>query len=533
MPESHLAILNANIITLNPAQPKAQAVLIRGGKIEAVGSNRQIRKQIDTLKTRILDAHGATIVPGLTDCHVHMTGFGRSLRYLDLRDVRSIGEIQRKLRARARRSSEEAWIVGGGWDQERLAEARYPTRWDLDSAISDRPVFLRRVCGHVAVANTKALQFVGVTKQTRIEGGQIDADPQTGEPNGVVRENALEHVSKAIPGLKNQDLENICLEAAENAVQVGLTCVHWLVDSSDEIHALQNLRLASRLPLRVVLGISVGLLDSIVSLGLQSGFGDDMLKLGFLKILADGSLGGHTAALERPYSDRTDTKGMMLYTTEELESLVSKAHKTGLQVGVHAIGDRAVREVVDTYDRVLERLPRRDHRHRIEHASVLNPKLIKRIKRLHLILAVQPHFTVSDFWTQDRLGRERMRWTYPFKTLFKENIRLASSSDCPVENISPFLGIWAATTRKSPRQESLTVEEALETYTANAAYASFDEHRRGTIEVGKLADLTVLSGNVLDISPERIRTTRVEMTIVGGKIVYSRRKDRHRLRHRA
>jgi len=425
-----------------------------------------------------------------------------------------------------RQSSEKTWIVGGGWDQERLAEARYPTRWDLDAAVLDRPVYLRRICGHVAVANTRALQLAAVTKHTKIEGGQIDIDQRSGGPNGVVRENALEVVSKAIPGLKGQDLENVCLSAAKNAAQVGLTCVHWLVDSPDEIRALQNLHAADRLPVRVVLGISVGLLENIVGLGLQSGFGGEMLKFGFVKILADGSLGGHTAALERAYSDRADTRGIMLYTTRDLERLVSKAHEAGLQVGVHAIGDRAVRAVANAYEKALKRLPRRDHRHRIEHASVLNPRLIKRIRRLRLILAVQPHFIVSDFWTENRLGKERMRWTYPFKTLAKQGITLASSSDCPVESINPLLGIWAATTRKNTKQENLTVREALETYTTNAAYASFDERKRGTIEVGRLADLTLLSENIFDVPPERIRSTTIEMTLVGGKIVYSRRKRR-------
>ena len=524
MSERSLAILNANIITLNPALPTAQAILIRDGKIAAVGSNKQINKQINKLKTRIIDVHGTTIVPGLTDCHVHMTGFGHSLRFLKLKDARSIKEIQKKLRIRARQFSEKTWIVGGGWDQERLVERRYPTRWDLDAAVSNRPVILRRICGHVAVANTKALQLAEITKHTAIEGGQIDIDPQNGEPNGVIRENALELALKAIPSLGAQELENTCFKAAEEATQAGLTCVHWLVDSPDEIRTLQNLHMTSRLPVRVVIGISVDLLDYVINLGLQTGFGNKMLKLGFIKILADGSLGGHTAALETPYSDKPDTKGMMLHTTKELNRLVSKAHSAGLQLAVHAIGDRAVRTVIDTYERALKRSPRPNHRHRIEHASVLNPRQVKRIKRLQLVLAVQPHFVVSDFWTQDRLGSRRMRWTYPFKTLMKQKITLASSSDCPVENISPLLGIWAATTRKSFKQENLTVKEALETYTINAAYASFDERRRGTIETGKLADLTVLSDNILDIPAERIRTTKVEMTIVGGKIVYSRRK---------
>jgi predicted amidohydrolase YtcJ len=274
------------------------------------------------------------------------------------------------------------------------------------------------------------------------------------------------------------------------------------------------------------LGIPVKLLGELVSLGLVTGFGNDMVRLGFVKILADGSLGARTAALKQPYTDKPETNGMLIYSQRKLNGLVLKAHKAGWQLAVHAIGDGAIESVLKAFSKALKRFPREDHRHRVEHCSVLNPRLIRRMKKLGLIASVQPHFIVSDFWVVDRVGTERARWVYPFKTLLKSGVVVASGSDCPVEPISPILGVWAAVARKSFVEESLTVEEALKTYTLNAAYASFSEMETGTIEPGKRADLTVLSEDIFKVLPDRIRDVRVEMTIVGGKVVYERKEGK-------
>jgi predicted amidohydrolase YtcJ len=523
MLEATLVILNANVTTLNPKQPKAEAIAIRENKIIAVGQNKEIRRHIG-MGTKLIDAKNKTVVPGLVDCHVHMTGFGQSLQSLELRNARSIKELQRKLREHAKKKSESSWILGGRWDHERFAEKRYPTRWDLDKAVKDKPVFLIRVCGHIGVVNTKALELAGITKETAVEGGKVDLDKKTGKPNGVLRENALGLIWKTMPRPTQEKLEEACLLACKRAVEAGLTCVHWMIGSSSETRAIQKLCSEGRLPLRVYLGIPIDCLDELVSLGLVTGFGNDMVRIGFVKILADGSLGGHTAALKEPYSDKPETCGMMLYTQKELNRLVLKAHEAGLQLAIHAIGDHAIEVVLKAYERAQKDCFIKNRRHRIEHCSVLNPKLIKRMKQLDLIASLQPHFVESDFWAVDRVGKIRARWVYPFKTLIHEGLIVASGSDCPVEPISPLLGVWAAVARKNTAEESLTAEEALKTYTINAAYASFDENKRGTIEVGKLADLTILSDDLLDIPPEDIRKIRVEMTIVNGNVVY---KTRH------
>ncbi|MEM3701017.1 MAG: amidohydrolase [Candidatus Bathyarchaeia archaeon] len=523
MLEANIVILNANVITLSFKQPKAEAIAIQNGRIVAVGSNEEIQKFMDK-KTKVIDAKGKTVIPGFVDCHVHMTGFGRSLQTVDLRNVNSIKELKEKLREYVRNNPNKSWILGGRWDQERFAEKRYPTRWDLDEAVSDKPVFLTRVCGHIGVVNSKAIELAGITKETKIEGGEIDVDENTREPNGILRENAQDLVWKIIPEPSLKELEEICLQACQKAVEAGLTCVHWLVDSAEEIRVIQKLYFEEKLPLRVYLGIPVKLLDELINLGFLTGFGNDMVKIGFIKIFADGSLGGRTAALKEPYSDKSETRGMLLYTQRKLNRLVWMAHRAGLQVGVHAIGDWAIEVVLKAFKRALKVYPKENHRHRIEHCSVLNPKLIRGMKRLGLVASIQPHFVVSDFWVKERVGEERARWVYSFKSLIKEGIIAVSGSDCPVELINPLLGVWAAVTRKDFVEERLTVEEVLRSYTADAAYASFSEDKAGSIEVGKFADFVVLSDDLFSVPPEKIRDVRVEMTVVGGRIVYKREK---------
>lgn len=518
-----LVILNANIVTLDPKQPRAQALAVRDGRVVAVGSNDEVSKYVGD-KTKAVDLGGKTVVPGFVDCHVHMTSFGKQLQALDLRDVKSINEMKSKIREYAEKNPGKKWILGGRWDHERFVEKRFPTRWDLDEAVSDKPVFLVRVCGHVGVANSKALELAGITKSTVVSGGKVDLDEASGEPNGVLRENALEHVWRVVPKPTAAELEEACVKACQKAVEEGLTGVHWIVDSGEELRIIQKLRKEGKLPLRVYVGVPARLLDEVARLGLLTGFGDDMVKLGFIKVFADGSLGARTAALKEPYSDKPETSGMLLLSQRKLNSLVLKAHRAGWQVAVHAIGDRAIECVLKAFSKAFKKHSSGWCRHRIEHCSLLNPRLIGRIKRLGLIVSVQPHFIVSDFWVVERVGVERARWVYPFKTLIREGIIVASGSDCPVEPISPLLGVWAAVARSTFKEENLTVEEALKTYTVNAAVASFDGDKKGTIEVGKFADFTVLSEDPFKVPPEKIREVKVEMTIVGGRIVYERRR---------
>jgi predicted amidohydrolase YtcJ len=523
MLEATLAVLNANVITLNSKQPRVEAIAVHDQKIVAVGSSKEVRGYVGS-KTRVVDGKRKTIIPGLVDCHVHMADFGLSLQNLDLRGIKSIKEMQRRLRQYAGKNREKPWILGGRWDQDRFAEKRYPTCRDLDAVVSDKPTFLIRVCGHIGVANSKAMHLAGITKQTVVDGGEIDLDEVIGQPTGIIRENALRLVWKTIPKPGSKEIERACKAACEKAVEAGLTGVHWMVSFADEVRALQRLNSGGKLPLRVYLGIPVELLDELVNLGLLTGFGNDMVKIGFVKILADGSLGARTAALKEPYTDKPETCGMMLYSQTMLNRLILKAHKAGLQLAVHAIGDLAIDSVLKAFEKALRDSPRKGHRHRIEHCSVLNPKLIKRMKHLGIVASVQPHFVVSDFWVVDRVGKKRARWVYCFKTLRDEGLVVASGSDCPVEKISPLLGIWAAVERKDFPEKGMAVKDALETYTVNAAYASFDEDRKGTIEPGKLADFVILSDDLFEAQPNEIKRVTVEMTVVDGRVVYASKR---------
>jgi predicted amidohydrolase YtcJ len=521
MPKASLAIVNAYVVTLNPSMPYARAVAVHGNKIVAVGSNEEIRRFVGP-KTRVIDAENGTLVPGLVDCHVHMTSFGFLLQSVDLRNIGSIKKMQQKLLQYSRKNPGESWIKGGRWDQERFAEKRLPTRWDLDEAIEDKPVLLNRVCGHIAVANSKALQLAGITKETVAAGGKVDLDGKTGEPTGILRENALDIVSRRAPKPELKQLEEACMLAAKKAVEAGLTCVHWMVESAEEIRVLRKLDSEGKLPLRVRLGVSVELLDKFGNSSLLNDVGEGMVKTGFVKILADGSLGAHTAALKSSYSDKPNTRGMLLYSQRTLEKLVLKVHKAGSQLAVHAIGDRAIEAVLKAYEKALKTFPRADHRHRIEHCSVLNAGLIKRMKRLGVIASVEPHFVVSDFWVVSRVGKRRARWVYPFKTLLRKGFVVVSGSDCPVENINPLLGIWAAATQNKPK-ERMTADEALASYTVNAAYASFDEDKRGSVEAEKLADFTLLSESLHSVCSNQVKNIIAKMTIVDGKPVYARK----------
>jgi len=523
MIHADLALINANIITMNPTQPQAQAIAIKNETIAEVGTNQEIQPYIGK-NTKTINLNGKTVIPGFIDTHVHLIEFGRSLTSINLRDTQSIQELQERLKKRVEETPKQKWITGHGWDQERLIEKRYPTRWDLDQVSPNNPVVLNRVCGHACIINTKALKLANITKQTvPPPGGKIDKDPKTGEPTGILRENAMKLIWKSMPTPSQEELMKAASLACKKAVEAGITSLHWLIHLPNEVHVIQKLRTQQKLPLRVYIVIPaehLDHLDHLISLGLHTGFGDNTLRIGSIKILADGSLGARTAALHEPYNDEPSTKGMMLYSQEKLNKLVAKAHKADLQLAIHAIGDQAIDMVLTALEKALKETPRKSHRHRIEHASVLDEGLIQRMKKLEVVASIQPHFIISDFWVINRVGPKRARWVYPFKTLIQEGILIIGSSDCPIEPISPLFGIYAAVTRESFPEERITVDEALRIYTINAAYASFEEHIKGSIEAGKMADLVVLSHNPREVPPNKIKDIRVEMTIVGGRVVY-------------
>jgi predicted amidohydrolase YtcJ len=350
-------------------------------------------------------------------------------------------------------------------------------------------------------------------------GGIIDRN-DSGEPTGILREHATELVERCIPEPSVEDCESATLAAGKIAIEAGLTSVHCIISSEREFRALLNLRAQGHLPLRFYVFIPPELLLALKQLGLRGGFGDEWVRLGGIKLYTDGSLGARTAALEKPYNDEPNNRGVTTYTQEELDRVVAECHRENLQVAIHAIGDRAIAMALESVRSATAAASVKDPRHRVEHASVLKPELITRFKELGLIASVQPHFVVSDFWIEQRLGRERSKYAYPFSSLLRAGVLTVAGSDCPIDPLSPLQGIEAAVSRPES-DEAISAEDALTMYTKNAAYASFEEDTKGTIAPGKLADLVVLSEDPCLVRADAIKRIDVLMTIVGGRIVQS------------
>jgi predicted amidohydrolase YtcJ len=517
-----LALTDGKVLTLNSTQPHAEAVAIKGDRIVHVGTNEEIQQWVGK-NTQIISLKGKTVVPGFIDTHIHVADFGRLLRWIDLSETGSIKEMQESLRGHVAKVPKGKWLLGRGWNQTRFAEKRLPTRFDLDSVSPDNPVIFYHQNGQVCVVNSKALEMAGVTPLTDVpQGGEIDRDEKTGELTGVLRDNATNLIWAVIPEPSEEELVEATGLACEKIVEAGVTSVHWMVLSSIELSVIRRLLTQNRLPMRIYVIIPMNLLDSIADFKSPDSL---VLRMGGAVISADGYLAAKTAALLQPYNDGSATSGKLLYTQEEMNAAAAEILKADLQLVIHAMGDKAVDAALTAIEEISSKVPRKDTRYRIEQAAVLKEELISRIKKHKVIISVQPCVVASEFlvWSAtENLGAERARWLYPLKTLLKEGIRVVGGSDCPMEPLSPLMGIQAAVRREIFPEERVTVDEALRMYTVDAAYSSGEENIKGLVEVGKLADLTVLSHDPSEVPPNEIENITVEMTIIGGKLVYSK-----------
>ena len=511
-----LILVDGNVLTMNSSQPNAEAVAIKKDRIVMVGTNEEIKTWVGKA-TKVIKLQGMTVVPGFTDSHIHVADFGKFLTWLDLKKVNSIKDMKRKVREREQKIPKGRWIIGHGWDQNRFVEKRYPTLRDLDEAAPNNPVIFYHKCGRVCLVNNKALELSGVTKKTMTpSGGTIEKDTETGELTGILRENATDLVWKTIPPSSEEEAIEAAGLACEKIVEAGVTSIHWIVTSSNEISIIQRLRAENKLPLRVSIIAPANILE-------QTDSGDNWEGMLGVKVFVDGSLAARTAALHAPYVDGSATKGQLMYSQKELNNLVASAHKSNFGLVMHAMGDHAIDMTLTAFENVLIEAPSKNVRYRIEHASVLTKELILRIKNLGVIVSVQPKCIISEFlvWSAvDRLGPVRAKLLYPIKTLINEGIVVIGGSDCPMEPLNPLQAIQAAVTRQFFPEEQTTVDEALRMYTVNAAYASSEEKIKGSIEEGKLADLTVLSDDPQTVPPSKIGEIEVKWTIVGGNIVY-------------
>ncbi|HXE58671.1 MAG TPA: amidohydrolase [Gemmatimonadales bacterium] len=523
-------VVFGRVWTGDTARPWAEGVAVSGDSILAVGDSAEIARHVGEA-TRVLGNGAALVTPGFSDAHVHFVDGGFQLASVDLRDADTPGEFIARLKAFAAERQPGEWIVGGDWDHERWPGTPLPRREWIDSVTPNNPVFVERLDGHMALANSLALKHAGITRATPdIPGGTIVRDPKTGEPTGILKDAAQDPVYAAMPAPSPAQRDAALARAMAFAASKGVTAVHDVSVPRDDLGAYLRAKAAGRLTVRATLFFPLGdwqwVADTVAGLGR----GDDWLRIGGVKGYVDGSLGSTTALFYTAYNDDPSTTGLLVTPEDSLRAWIGGADSAGLQVVVHAIGERANGLLLDIFDSVAQAHGARDRRFRIEHAQHLRREDIERIARLGVIASMQPYHAIDDGrWAEKRIGPDRIRTTYAFRSLLDRGAHLAFGSDWTVAPIDPILGIYAAVTRrtldgKHPRgwvpEEKITVEEALRAYTYENAYATFAERRRGLLKPGYLADLVLLDRDLFTIPPETIDQAQVRTTVVGGKVVY-------------
>jgi len=523
-------LLNANIYTVNPDQPRAEALAFEQGKIIAVGGNEELLAKYPNAQKDNLG--GATIVPGFIDAHGHLLGLGQSLLNVDLMGTQNKEDILKRLQQHATNLSEGQWLIGRGWDQNDWPEKALPTKSDLDSAFPNRPVWLERVDGHAGWANSAAMALSeqDLNGDWAVEGGEIVRD-SNGQATGILIDNAASLIESRVPVITDEQITNALEVAMQETAKVGLTAMHDAGTALKTWQQLQTLNAQQRMNIRVY-AMADGandMLDYLCDNGAQI---DDsaMLTARSIKLYSDGALGSRGAALLKDYSDAPGNKGLLLATQEQLIAHANKAANCGLQVNIHAIGDRGNRVTLDVLEQASNNANNAG-RHRVEHSQVIALEDFQRFKDLELIASVQPTHATSDmYWAEERVGKDRIKGAYAWQRFRALGIPLALGSDFPVERPDPLHGFYAAVARQDkagwpqggwyPTQK-LKREEALYGFTLGAAYAAFQEQQLGSLEVGKYADFVILSNDIMQIPEAEILNTRVEATYLNGQVIHS------------
>ena len=524
-------VLRGGRVWAGKGRPAATAIAVKDGRVAALGSDADVQPLIGP-GTRVVDLHGRLVVPGFNDAHVHFLSGGFGLLSVDLRDARDEQDFAARIGAHARTLPRGTWIQEGNWDHETWPSKALPTRALIDAVTPDHPVFVQRLDGHMALANSLALRLAGVTRESKDpDGGTIVRDA-AGEPTGILKDNAEELVTRAIPEPSREMNLRAARAALKEAARVGVTTIQ---DNSsvDALRTYQDLRAAGELTARFyVWRYASSALEPLEKAGLRTGLGDEWIRLGALKILSDGSMGSGTAAFFDPYTDDPKTSGLLLYPVPELERLIREADAAGFQLAVHVIGDRANSLVLDAFEKAAAANPARERRFRIEHAQVVRKADLARYRRLGVIASIQPSHGIDDMrWAERRIGRERSRDAYNVRSFTEAGIPVAFGTDWFVEPLDPRLGLYAAVTRERPEggppggwfpEEKIALEDALDLYTRGSAYAEFAEKEKGTLDPGLLADLVVFAADLFRIPPREILTTPVDFTVAGGRVVFDR-----------
>jgi predicted amidohydrolase YtcJ len=541
--QADLILTHGKIWTENPKQPEVEAIAIVGNRIIALGDSAAI-SALAGPHTTVIDLKGRRVFPGFNDAHVHFYMGGEGLTSVQLHDASSPEEFRHKIAAFARTIPKGEWIVNGNWDHERWTPANLPTHQLIDDVTPDNPVFVNRSDGHMCLANALAMKLAGVNQNTKdVPGGVIVRDAQ-GNPTGIFKDAAktliehvqphpsMEHILSAIKAAQNYASEN----GVTSVQDMGVFTAQGVETMVEVIKGYQILERRGELNVRVSTHIPLPDWKRDASAGIMADFGDEKLQVGALKSFADGSLGSTTAWFFEPYTDAPNTSGIPsaeLLHPDEQYAHMRDADLAGLQICVHAIGDRANKTILDFFERLEKENGDRDRRLRIEHAQHLRPADIPRFAQLHVIASVQPYHAIDDGrWADKRIGAERVKTTYAFRSLLDSGTVLAFGSDWFVAPMSPLMGIYAATTRrtldgKHPEgwvpEQKISVAEAVHAYTVGSAYASMEERVKGSLEPGKLADLAVLSQDIFKLDPVEIQNTRVDLTIFDGKIIFERK----------
>lgn len=526
------AYVNGNIYTMTGEGDTCSAFVVEDGRFLYCGSDEEARRRVPD--DRVVDLNGAAVLPGMIDTHQHVFSYARDLTKLNLKQAASLQELKDAICKRAENTPKGQWILGTGFDQEKFAHAELPTRQDLDEACPGHPLIITRYCLHINVANSLALEKGGIRKGF-IPGTahtvEFDAD---GEPTGILWDQAAADIIAAIPDplATKEAKKNAVSLACREMNRYGLTGVHPIqgkhCDLFEFMDVYQDLAEEGRLTVRVYLGF-----DELPGCSIRTGLGNDMVKYGFYKIYTDGSMGARSAYLTEPYADDPTQIGITNYTQEELNQKVKDAYDRDIQVGVHVIGDRSVEMLIEAIEKACGAKPKPNVRFRMIHMSLLNEGIIKRLKRLPVVIDIQPMFVSTNVrWSESRVGHERAKYHYCWKKLLDAGLLLTAGSDSPIETYDPMKGIYAIVTRQGmdgypeggwfPDQR-VSVYEAVSMYTRNAAYASFEEKIKGTIEPGKLADFILLDKDIFQTAPEKIKDIQVEKTYLSGQEVFSRR----------
>ncbi len=527
-PQADLVLKNGIFFTVNKDQPRAQAVAVLEDRILAVGDNAEMDRFIGE-KSRVIDLEGLFGCPGFNDAHIQFLNGGLQTNEVDLKGISTLHDIQIQILKALNQSPSGSWIVGTGWDQNLLPERQWPTKHFLDVICPDVPIYLRRVGGHAALVNNKALRIAGITSRTpNPPGGEIMKNPMTGDPTGILKEEAMHVVSQYIPSPSLEMVEWAVEYGLKEARRFGITSIQDY-SSADMLEIYQQFFDQGRLTCRISewIPIQSDLKEYEI---LRDKYDNNRLHVSMLNGFIDGNVGSQTAVFFQPYLDNPSTRGILQMTQEELNRLIVDADHNQFQVGIHAAGTQGNRMVLDAYALAQRINGKRDSRHRIEYAQILTEEDIVRFHDLGVIASVQPSHCIDGLhWIESQIGQERARYAYPLKSLKKEGTVIAFGTDWPAGPLNPMLGLYAAVTRRDTTgypsegwypQERITIEEAIEAYTLGSAYAEFMDKEKGSLEPGKLADIVILDQNVLEIASESILKTRVVYTILDGQLIY-------------